>query len=102
MLLSCFFINIINSDKMKKVYFILLFNFFLLPSLTAQEKQTFAINDGNFLLNGKPIQIHSGEMHYSRIPQPYWRHRLKMMKAMGLNAVATYVFWNYHEVAPGI
>ena len=87
---------------MKKVYFILLFNFFILSALTAQEKQTFAISDGNFLLNGKPIQIHSGEMHYSRIPQPYWRHRLKMMKAMGLNAVATYVFWNYHEIAPGV
>jgi len=69
---------------------------------SAQKKQTFAISEGNFLLNGKPIQIHSGEMHYSRIPQPYWRHRLKMMKAMGLNAVATYVFWNYHEVAPGV
>lgn len=65
-------------------------------------KHTFAIADGNFLLDGKPIQIHSGEMHYSRIPKPYWRHRLKMMKAMGLNAVATYVFWNYHEVSPGV
>jgi len=65
-------------------------------------KHSFAITDGNFLLDGKPIQIHSGEMHYARIPKPYWRHRLKMMKAMGLNAVATYVFWNYHETAPGI
>ncbi|RZK58118.1 MAG: beta-galactosidase [Pedobacter sp.] len=64
-------------------------------------KQTFAISGGEFLLNGKPIKIHSGEMHYARIPQPYWRHRLKMMKAMGLNAVATYVFWNHHEVSPG-
>ncbi len=81
--------------------------FFAAFKLNAQTKpifpkQTFAINDGNFLLNGKPIKIHSGEMHYARIPKPYWRHRLKMMKAMGLNAVATYVFWNYHEVAPGV
>ncbi|RDC57447.1 beta-galactosidase [Pedobacter chinensis] len=65
-------------------------------------KHTFAIADGNFLLDGKPVQIHSGEMHYARIPKPYWRHRLKMMKAMGLNAVATYVFWNYHETSPGV
>lgn len=71
-------------------------------SKKAAVKHTFAIADGNFLLDGKPIQIHSGEMHYSRIPKPYWRHRLKMMKAMGLNAVATYVFWNYHEIAPGV
>jgi beta-galactosidase len=79
----------------------------LFVSVNAQNKSTgvkhtFKIADGNFLLDGKPIQIHSGEMHYARIPQPYWRHRLKMMKAMGLNAVATYVFWNHHEVAPGV
>ncbi len=87
---------------MRKIYFILLFSIFTIAISSAQKKQTFAISEGNFLLNGKPIQIHSGEMHYSRIPQPYWRHRLKMMKAMGLNAVATYVFWNYHEIAPGV
>jgi len=62
---------------------------------------TFAIQHGNFLYDGKPIQIHSGEMHFSRIPAPYWRHRLRMMKAMGLNTVTSYVFWNYHETAPG-
>lgn len=87
---------------MKKLFLALMFLLFILPSLSAQQKHNFAIADGNFLLDGKPVQIHSGEMHYSRIPQPYWRHRLKMMKAMGLNAVATYVFWNYHEIAPGV
>ena len=62
----------------------------------------FSIENGEFRQNGKPIQIHSGEMHYSRIPKAYWRHRFQMMKAMGLNTVATYVFWNYHETAPGV
>lgn len=41
-------------------------------------------------------------MHYARIPREYWKHRLQMAKAMGLNAVCTYVFWNYHETAPGM
>ena len=68
---------------------------------SAKAKHTFEIKDGNFVYDGKAIQIHSGEMHYSRVPAPYWHHRLKMMKAMGLNTVATYVFWNNHEVAPG-
>lgn len=68
---------------------------------SAAKKHTFQIKDGNFLYDGRPIQIHSGEIHYPRVPAPYWRHRLKMAKAMGLNAVTTYVFWNYHEVAPG-
>lgn len=70
-------------------------------TMAAGSKHTFAIANGSFLYDGKPIQIHSGEMHYSRIPAPYWRHRLRMMKAMGLNCVATYVFWNHHELAPG-
>ena len=91
--------------RQKKIILVLLL--FLFLDVTAQNKNvqvahSFKIAEGNFLLDGKPIQIHSGEMHYARIPKPYWRHRLKMMKAMGLNAVATYVFWNYHEVSPGV
>lgn len=68
----------------------------------AKAKHTFKIEGGNFVYDGKPTQIHSGEMHFARVPAPYWRHRLKMMKALGLNAVASYVFWNHHETAPGV
>jgi len=63
---------------------------------------TFAVRDGQFLLNGKPFQIISGEMHYTRIPRAYWRDRFRMAKAMGLNAVTTYVFWNLHEPHSGV
>jgi beta-galactosidase len=58
--------------------------------------------DGKFLLNGQPYQIISGEMHYERIPREYWRAHLQMAKAMGLNTVTTYVFWNLHEPKPGV
>ncbi|SMO33908.1 beta-galactosidase [Solitalea koreensis] len=76
---------------------------FLSISLLAQKPQhSFKIENGEFVYDKKPIQIHSGEMHFARVPHEYWRHRLKMIKAMGLNAVATYVFWNYHETAPGV
>ena len=47
-------------------------------------------------------RILSGEMHYARIPRAYWHDRLAMARAMGLNAVSTYVFWNKHEPRPGI
>lgn len=63
---------------------------------------TFKIANGEFLYDGKPIQIHSGEMHFARVPHEYWRQRLKMMKAMGLNAVDTYVFWNYQHPKPNV
>ena len=51
----------------------------------------------DFYLNDEPIQLFSGEMHYQRIPAEYWEHRLMMAKAMGLNSVAIYMFWNNHE-----
>ena len=54
-----------------------------------------------FLLDGKPFVIRCGEVHYARIPREYWRHRLKMLRAMGCNAVGCYMFWNFHERAPG-
>lgn len=53
------------------------------------------------MLDGKPFQIISGEMHPARIPHEYWRHRIKMAKAMGCNTIAAYVFWNYQETTPG-
>lgn len=68
---------------------------------TSAQQNSFEIKNGQFLYNDQPIQIHSGEMHFARIPKAYWRHRLKMLKALGLNTVATYVFWNYHNTAPG-
>lgn len=62
----------------------------------------FTTQGGRFLLNGQPFQIISGEMHYPRIPRAYWRDRFRMARAMGLNTVTTYVFWNEHEPRPGV
>lgn len=73
------------------------------PATPAQQAAThrFAVQNGQFTLDGKPFQIISGEMHYTRIPREYWRDRLSMAKGIGLNAVTTYVFWNAHEPRPG-
>lgn len=87
---------------MKKTILLLLVLAFSFANAFSQQKHSFAISDGEFRFDGKPVKIHSGEMHYARIPHEYWKQRLQMVKAMGLNAVATYVFWNYHETAPGV
>ena len=68
----------------------------------AQTHHTFALGADDFLLDGKPFQIISGEMHPARIPVEYWRHRIRMAKAMGVNTIAMYVFWNYHEEKEGV
>ncbi|MDP4209049.1 MAG: beta-galactosidase [Bacteroidota bacterium] len=86
---------------MKNILYALVLILFNSGVISAQT-HTFRIAKGQILYDGKSIQIHSGEMHYPRVPKEYWRHRFRMMKAMGLNTVATYVFWNYHNTAPGV
>ena len=64
-------------------------------------KHTFSIGEDAFLLDGKPYVIRTGEMHFARVPREYWRHRLQLLKAMGMNAVCVYLFWNFHEFEQG-
>src|ERR1044072_1186792 len=71
-------------------------------AVSAQVKHEFSISREGFRVDGKPFQIISGEMHPARIPKEYWRHRIRMAKAMGCNTIAAYVFWNYHETREGV
>lgn len=61
----------------------------------------FVIGKNNFLLDGEPIRIISGTMHYFRVPREYWRDRLVKIKACGFNTVETYTAWNMHEPTEG-
>lgn len=74
---------------------------FLLGALGTANAQKFKTEKDQFILDGKPFQMISGEMHPARIPKEYWRHRIQMAKAMGCNTIAAYIFWNYHETSPG-
>ena len=65
------------------------------------QKGTFEVGKGTFLLNGKPFIVKAAEVHYPRIPRPYWEHRIQMCKALGMNAVCIYIFWNIHEQQEG-
>lgn len=53
------------------------------------------------LVDGKPVQLRAGELEPQRIPRAYWRHRVKMCKAMGLNAISSYFMWNDFEQPDG-
>ena len=76
---------------------------FLCSGLLAQNPaHTFSLGDSTFLLDGKPFQMISGEMHYPRVPREGWKARMRMAKAMGLNTIGTYVFWNVHEPQKGV
>ena len=67
----------------------------------AQKPGDFTVGNKTFLLNGQPFIVKAAEVHYPRIPRPYWEHRIQMCKALGMNAVCIYIFWNIHEQREG-
>lgn len=90
---------------MKKIFLILalflgICNLLLLHAQNT-DQYNFKAGKGSFLLNGKPFVIKAAELHYPRIPKPYWDQRIKLCKALGMNTVCLYVFWNTHEPRPG-
>jgi beta-galactosidase len=96
--------NIRNKMGFKKYISILVFSILLVGCGVYDQspKHTFTLGQKDFLLNGKPFQMISGEIHPARIPVEYWRHRIQMTKAMGCNTIACYIFWNYHESIEGV
>ena len=87
---------------MKKfiIIFTLLLSIFATSS-AQQAERSFTAGNKTFLLDGKPFIIKAAELHYPRIPRPYWDQRIKLCKALGMNTVCLYVFWNAHESEPG-
>ena len=61
------------------------------------------INANNlyFTIAGKPVLPVMGEFHFSRYPREYWEEEILKMKACGINIIATYIFWIYHEEIQG-
>ena len=70
-------------------------------SAAAPDGRSFTAGDKTFLLDGKPFVVKAAELHYPRIPRPYWEHRIQMCKALGMNTICLYVFWNIHEQHEG-
>lgn len=62
--------------------------------------KTFEIRD-EFYLNGQPLKIISGAIHYFRLPREQWEDSLYNLKALGANTVETYIPWNIHEPVEG-
>lgn len=71
------------------------------PAAGKESQGSFTAGKGAFLLNGEPFVIKAAELHYPRIPREYWEHRIKMCKALGMNTICLYVFWNIHEPRMG-
>ncbi|NPD92474.1 beta-galactosidase [Xylanibacter muris] len=89
------------SDSIKTFTMLSMLSLFPLNTSAADKTGDFTVGDKTFLLNGEPFIVKAAELHYPRIPRPYWEHRIKMCKALGMNTICLYVFWNIHEQTEG-
>ncbi len=62
---------------------------------------TLDANSLYFIKDGKPWYPVMGEFHFSRYERNCWEESILKMKAAGIDIIATYVFWIYHEEEEG-
>jgi len=63
--------------------------------------RTVNISGREILVDGQPVKLISGAIHYFRIVPELWEDRLLKARACGLNAIETYIAWNIHEPVKG-
>lgn len=66
------------------------------------KNQSVGVNQKFFTKNNEPWFPVMGEIHYLRYPKKYWREAIQKIKAGGIDIIATYVFWIYHEEEEGV
>src|SRR5580658_5766909 len=59
------------------------------------------LKDKQFQIDGQPTLLIAGEIHFGRILPGDFELRVKQAKAMGLNTISFYLFWNLVEPEEG-
>ncbi|MBO2012936.1 beta-galactosidase [Hymenobacter negativus] len=72
-----------------------------LGTTTAPGGHTLSANSQYLVRDGQPWLPVMGEFHFSRFPRARWEAQLLKMKAGGVQIVATYLFWIFHEEEKG-
>ncbi|KDP24928.1 hypothetical protein JCGZ_24426 [Jatropha curcas] len=56
----------------------------------------------SLIIDGKRKILFSGSIHYPRSTPEMWPSLIAKAKEGGLDVIQTYVFWNLHELQPGV
>ncbi len=59
------------------------------------------LKDHNILIDGRSTILLAGEVHYFRLSPDQWVDRLHKLQANGLDTVATYIPWLWHQLPDG-
>lgn len=65
------------------------------------DSSSVELKQRRILIDGKPRQLFAGEVHYFRLAREEWESRLQLLLNNGMDTVATYIPWIWHEVTAG-
>lgn len=68
----------------------------------ALAKSSFGYSGNDFLLDGEVYQMIGGQMDPQRVPYQLWDDRMAMARAMGLNTIFSYLYWDQLEPSQGL
>ncbi len=68
---------------------------------TPSDEPAVTYRDRQLLIDGKPSVVLAGEIHYFRLKRADWQSRLDKAKDSGLNTIACYIPWMWHELPDG-
>jgi hypothetical protein len=74
----------------------------LAQPLAARSGSSVTFDERSVMVDGRRILLACGEMHYPRSTRAMWPLLLERSKALGLNTITSYVFWNVHETSRGV
>jgi beta-galactosidase len=63
--------------------------------------QALMVGGNQFRIDGEPIAIYSGAVHYWRLERDKWDDILSKVKGMGFNTISSYIPWEVHEIKRG-
>jgi len=69
--------------------------------ITSGVKRSVEFSKRAILVDGQPCLLLAGEVHYFRLDPKDWADRLRKLKDAGLDTVATYIPWIWHELNDG-
>ncbi len=90
-----------KTKKTGKQWFAVVAAMFFAVVAMAAGAATLGYDSLSLSVDGKRTFLISGEFHYFRVPKGEWRRRLKLLKDVGGNCVATYIPWCIHEPEEG-
>ncbi len=69
--------------------------------MTERNTSHIVVGDGRFVVDGEPLKLYGGAVHYWRLDRDKWDGILESVRGMGFNMISIYMPWEIHETAKG-